>query len=76
MAWRSQSNARAKQLSLTGGLPGPNSLNDPFQTGAEVRKQQALELLKEGRERNKTRSDVGKEVVLSEPEPLSFGLLD
>ncbi|EHK41910.1 hypothetical protein TRIATDRAFT_302256 [Trichoderma atroviride IMI 206040] len=50
MAWRSQSNARAKQLYLTGGLPGPNSLNDPFQTGAEVRKQQALEL-KEGRER-------------------------
>lgn len=75
MAWRSQSNARAKQLYLTGGLPGPKSLNDPFQTGAEVRKQQALEL-ERGEREEKTRSDVGEEVVLSEPEPLSFGLLD
>lgn len=32
--------------------------------------------LKEGRERGETRSDVGEEVVLSEPEPLSLGLLD
>lgn len=49
MALRSQSNARAKQLYLTWLPPWTQiSLNDPFRTSAEVRKQQALELEKSG----------------------------
>ncbi|QYS94681.1 hypothetical protein H0G86_002008 [Trichoderma simmonsii] len=46
MAWRSQSNARAKPRNITD--PASLCLPPYFRAGAEVRKHQALELLKEG----------------------------